>query len=700
MTSFYRLLYLLSAIVFLSLDLSAAESSVKMDGDRIVMWNSFIVREFSVAEGFHTVSFRSAVSGIEYSSPVSIEFSMDIDGVRYDGRSFGFSGYEVTDFGDCKMLEVILDGNEEIEDIVVRLRYWIYDDSPAVRKQIELTNKTGRILKLENLDVESLYLVPEEMYMTNIYANYGTNITRIPYVGDCYDPAVLVYNEIHKEGILLGNEAPGVLKRTSCYEKDCVVNIGMGRSGEDYPFRTYLEDGKSFVSPCAFIIFSSRDKWQDCFELELGDFVREHLGISLFERNSYPLFFYCTWIPFMTNISDSLVMSLADHLSQTGADVLIIDDGWYDCLGDYNNHPEKFPGGMQAVCRYIRSKGLIPGMWFSLSTISRDSEVFRDHPEWAVTAEDGIPANLHNSDSTKVTMSLCSGWYDYILGKLRHYIRTCRLGYVKLDFAMAASAYRTDAADSGDYSAKNGYIDRESSFWSLYQAAIYLFDALKSEFPDLIVDCTFELWGKYHLVDYALLQHADVDWLTNYEFPAPEGPVSIRQINHDRSRVVPVQTMMVGNQLIDSDLYQFTFLSLASGVQLMCGDPRNLDRGQKKWLMDISGWLERMDEKYSYTEYAYRSDIFGRPTVSGWDGCYRFNPDKQGGVLFFYRSGSLTDTEVYPLILLEKEARYRLSAPDGSVFGVFSGADLLASGIEIHIEEKFGAVLLEIEKVD
>lgn len=102
-------------------------------------------------------------------------------------------------------------------------------------------------------------------------------------------------------------------------------------------------------------------------------------------------------------------------------------------------------------------------------------------------------------------------------------------------------------------------------------------------FPDLIIDCTFEAWGKYHLIDYALMQHADVDWLTNYEFPAPEGPVSIRQINFERSRVVPVQTMMIGNQLIDSPMWQFTYQSLASGVQLMCGDPRNLTDEQKTW---------------------------------------------------------------------------------------------------------------------
>lgn len=687
------------AAVFLALSSAASECVVVSGNGRILMENSLVSREFSTVEGFRTRSFGPKKTCRNYSSGESGEFLVSIDGTGYDGRNFDFAGYSVSESAEGKKLEVELTGKDSTDGVDVRLEYWIFDGFPAIRKRLQLINRTGRPLRLENLDVESLHLVPVDVYMTNIYANYGTNITRIPYVGNCYDPAVLVYNEIHKEGIILGNEAPGVLKRTSCYEKDFNIGIGMNRSGEDYPFRTVLDPGETFVSPGTFIIFSARDKWQDCLEIDLGDYVRKYLGVKLFQRESFPQSFYCTWIPFMTDISAPLVKDIADNLSGTGTDVLIIDDGWYDRLGDYNSNPEKFPDGIRDVCRHIRSKGLIPGLWFSVATISRDSRIFRAHPEWAMTDSGGNPVNLHDFDDSKVTMSLCSPWYDYIREKIRNYVRTCGLGYVKLDFAMAASAYRTDVAASGDYTPRSCHEDRESSYWSLYQAASRLFDELKAEFPELVVDCTFELWGKYHLVDYALLQHADVDWLTNYEFPAPEGPVSIRQINYERSRVIPVQTMMVGNQLIDSNMWKFTFQSLASGVRLVCGDPRNLSDEQKSWYRTMSEWLERMEDDYKYSRFAYRSDIFGRPSMSGWDGCYRFNPERQGGVLFFYRNGSPDDVGIFPLLMVEEDAVYRLTCPDGSEFGTFTGDELLTSGIRIHIGEKFGARLLEIRKI-
>lgn len=49
--------------------------------------------------------------------------------------------------------------------------------------------------------------------------------------------------------------------------------------------------------------------------------------------------------------------------------------------------------------------------------------------------------------------------------------------------------------------------------------------------------------------------------------------------------------------------------------------------------------------------------------------------------------------------MVEEDAVYRLTCPDGSEFGTFTGDELLTSGIRIHIGEKFGARLLEIRKI-
>ncbi|MFZ4402084.1 MAG: glycoside hydrolase family 36 protein [Bacteroidales bacterium] len=676
-------------------------SIVTINSDFIFMQNDFVERAFQIKEGFSTRSFVSRIAKKEYSSNKSKEFTIDINGKTYDGKSFNFEDAKISSIPGGKQLNVKLKGKKDIEGFEIELIYWIYDDSPAIRKQLKLKSNNNKEVVLTNLNIESLVLVPADIYMTNAYTNYGTNITRTPYIGGYNDPAVLLYNEIYQEGIILVNEAPGILKRTDCYSKDYEIGIGMNRGNENYPFRKYLIAGEVFESPKTTILFSKRDKWQDCFELDLADFVRTNMGIKLFMRDSYPLFYYCTWKPFQTNINDKLIREIADNLQKTGTDVLIIDDGWQDNWGDYNSHPSRFPNGIEETCHYIKSKGIKPGMWFSIATINRSSKIYQQHPEWALKDSNGNSQNVYTLDTFRVTMSMSSPWYDYIKKTIVRYIKTCELGYVKLDFAVASSAYITNPEISGDYGTQDGiygYKNQASSYWSLYNSSMRLFRDLKAEFPDLIVDCTFEVWGKYHIIDYALIQNADVDWLTNYEFDAPRGPISIRQIEAERSKVIPAQTMMVGNQLIDSPMKNFTYQSLASGVQLLNGDPRKLTEKEKVWYKTWSDWYKLMDKKYQYTRFTYRSDIFDQPSMINWDGCYRFNPEKQGGVLFFYRNGSLNTSIRFPIRMLNREATYHIYEPcGGKDYGVFKGSELLEKGIEISIKEMYEAKVLGIE---
>ncbi len=693
-------------LVLSSGSVCSADNPIKVliNNEKVSFGNDFIERGIDIRNGVKTYSLFNKVTQKEYSSAQSREFDITINGKEYCGTDFRFVEAKQTDIPNGKQIEVFTRGDKpEISAVELLLTYYIYKDSPVVRKQLSLTNKGGTEIDITNLNMENIHLMPGKDYMPNVYANYGTNITRVPYTGDYYDPAILLYNEVDQEGVILGNESPGILKRTDCYSKDHKVAIGMKRIGDDYPFKTTVKSGGSFTSPRSFLLVTKQDKWVDCFDKDLAPFIRKNLGVKLFERESYPLFYYCTWIPFKTDINENLVKQLADNLSDTGVEMLIIDDGWQDNSGDYNSHPERFPNGIEKTCEYIYSKGLKPGLWFTIASINRDSKIYKEHPEWAYTAKDGSPGNVYSLDTYRVTMSMATPWYDYILGKLSHYIETCRLGYIKLDFALTSSAYITDKEISGDYTPRDGeygYKDHASSYWSTYRSAMRLFDDLKRKYPELIIDCTFEAWGKFHLIDYALVQHADVDWLTNYEFDVPRGPISIRQINAERSRVIPVPTMMVGNQLIDSPMYKFTYHSLASGVQLMCGDPRNLSAEQKAWYKQWSSWFKEMDKKYQYTRFYFRSDVFDQPTMSNWDGAYRFNDEKGGGVLFFFRNGNLNENVTFPVPVVAANKSYKVYEPyGGKQWGIYKGEDLINKGLSITIPNQYEAKVIGIEEV-
>jgi len=686
------------------------QSHIETNKDSIVLENSFLKRSLTITgEGISTSLFINYLTGKDYSRPGSEELSININEYRISGKSlFKYFSQEnissSSEMSGFKKVEITYKGitSEWSAGLLIKLEYRIYNDLPVIRKFIHITNNSKEKISLSNLDVENLNLIPSSQYMTNVYANYGTNLMRIPYHGDYYDPALLIYNEISQEGFILGNEAPAVLKKTDVYPSGEKITIGMKYPDEHFPFKKQVEPGEKFTSPGSFICLFNGPKWQDAFEGYFAQFVRNYLNIRLFERKSYPLFYYCTWNPFRTNISHDLIVDLADALEETGVDVLIIDDGWQDFYGDWNSHPEKFPEGIEKTCEYIRSKGMKPGLWFSIATIERESQVYQKYPEWAITDRDGNPADLHSPGwRNLVTMSMGSPWLDYIVEKLSYYIRSCQLGYVKLDLTVSQSAYVMDPAFSGDYSFKGKvYRDHESSYYSIMERTIEMLDLLHERFPDLIIDCTFEVWGRYNISDYSLIQHADVSWLTNYEFDPPAGPVSIRQVIDERARVIPPATMLVGNQLMISGNHEFAYHSVASSVVLLCGDVRNITPEQKNWYKNWSDWYKEMEKKYQYTHFYQKSDASGKASLSNWDACYKFNPEKEGGILFFYRNNSPNEYMKFRIHSVNNDTEYFIFEPlTGKEVGKFLGKELKENGLNIHIGSLNTAKVLGIEKI-
>ena len=70
--------------------------------------------------------------------------------------------------------------------------------------------------------------------------------------------------------------------------------------------------------------------------------------------------------------------------------MLVLDDGWFskrnddNCsLGDGTVNEEKLGCSMQELSDQIHKMGMQFGLWFEPEMISEDSDMFRNHPDWA-----------------------------------------------------------------------------------------------------------------------------------------------------------------------------------------------------------------------------------------------------------------------------------------------------------------------------
>ncbi len=122
-------------------------------------------------------------------------------------------------------------------------------------------------------------------------------------------------------------------------------------------------------------------------ELKLKDgtvtphYYRDVLGVKYFQpiaKTVFPLppSGFCTWYYYYQDVDESEVKRnavwIADNLRDYGARYVQIDDGWQGETAegrhgsrDWTTVDKAFPSGLAALAAYIRSLGLVPGIWIA-----------------------------------------------------------------------------------------------------------------------------------------------------------------------------------------------------------------------------------------------------------------------------------------------------------------------------------------------
>jgi len=636
----------------------------------------------------------------------------------------GYSGWKVV---DCKPMQdltggkgtlLILNGKGPAAGIEIELSYLTYPGMPVIRKRMTFINRSSSDIKLEAVDIESLKLNLDYV-STWVYHNYARMKNLGTYVGNWDDPVVVIHNTTLHAGLAVGNEAPGVLKRTAFHTTDRNIEAGLTHLDQDFPFRKWLKPGERWESPGTFIaLYTGSDDGFQIINSVINDFVRKHLATRISSIKDKPLFVYNTWYPFRTFISDSLIRDVAKAASECGIQEFIIDDGWQynegrrssgkgwgGNYGDWLVDMNKFPGSLGPVFDYIRSLGMKPGLWISIGSATADSKVFQTHPEWFIRNADGKPGNLHtgSAHSDFYTSCLGTGWCDYIKAKILYLVREYGLAYAKLDFSVATSAYVNDPSISGCYAADHpGHRDHEESFIAIYQNVLKLFDELHSEAPDLFIDCTFETAGKLQLQDYAFAEHAEGNWLSNIEEQFPTGALRMRQLAWWRSPALPAGSLVIGNLPLDGKNFEFDLKSLIGTLPIVLGDPRKLTPLQRADVKKWADWMLSMQKKYDYMSYRQDLPGFGEPAEGSWDGWSRINTDlKNGGMIGLFRQGSKESTRRVFVTNLDPDKQYQiLSAPEGTEVGRLSGRELSSVGFSLALTDNYDGRLFEIRMLN
>ena len=198
-------------------------------------------------------------------------------------------------------------------------------------------------------------------------------------------------------------------------------------------FLLELAPGESFETPEAVLCHS--EEGFGGLSGNMHTFVNDHI-IPAYWRNRPRPVLYNSWEGCVFDFNQSRLLDLANRAKDLGCELFVLDDGWFGArnndkagLGDYDVNRKKLPSGMEGLAKKIREKGLQFGLWFEPESVNPDSDLFRAHPDWALT--DGFqPVYGRNQlllDLTKAEVR------DYIVKNVSQILDSSGISYVKWD---------------------------------------------------------------------------------------------------------------------------------------------------------------------------------------------------------------------------------------------------------------------------
>src|SRR5699024_5334536 len=145
-------------------------------------------------------------------------------------------------------------------------------------------------------------------------------------------------------------------------------------------------------------------------------------------------------------------------------------------LGDWVVNTQKLPGGLAGFAAKLRQLGLDFGLWVEPEMVSPDSDLYRAHPEWAVSCPGRAPCESRNQLTLDLTRTEVQ---DYLIETLTDLFASAPIRYVKWDMNRNIS----DPYAGGLPPARQG------EFYHRYMLGLYrVLERVTGEFPQILFE--------------------------------------------------------------------------------------------------------------------------------------------------------------------------------------------------------------------
>ena len=316
---------------------------------------------------------------------------------------------------EAQTLEILME--DPVTGVKVVLLYGVLPAQDIITRSVCVKNESSGKIYLNKIESASLDFLYGNYELLTFYGRHAMerNVQRVPVVHGTqkigsvrgtsshqYNPMMILAEKETTEDE--GNCYAMSFVYSGCFQgevlKDQLNQTRMMLGLQEEAFRYPLETGEMFQAPEVILSYSSEG--MNRLSQNLHHCIRQHICRGKYKEEIRPILIN-SWEAAYFDFTGDTIYELAKAAKEVNIDMLVMDDGWFgkrdddnSGLGDWFVNEKKLGGTLGNLIKRINDLGVKFGIWIEPEMVSEDSDLYRKHPDWALTVPGRNPVRSRN----------------------------------------------------------------------------------------------------------------------------------------------------------------------------------------------------------------------------------------------------------------------------------------------------------------
>ena len=316
---------------------------------------------------------------------------------------------------EAQTLEILME--DPVTGVKVVLLYGVLPAQDIITRSVCVKNESSGKIYLNKIESASLDFLYGDYELLTFYGRHAMerNVQRVPVVHGTqkigsvrgtsshqYNPMMILAEKETTED--KGNCYAMSFVYSGCFQgevlKDQLNQTRMMLGLQEEAFRYPLETGEMFQAPEVILSYSSEG--MNRLSQNLHHCIRQHICRGKYKEEIRPILIN-SWEAAYFDFTGDTIYELAKAAKEVNIDMLVMDDGWFgkrdddnSGLGDWFVNEKKLGGTLGNLIKKINDLGVKFGIWIEPEMVSEDSDLYRKHPDWALTVPGRNPVRSRN----------------------------------------------------------------------------------------------------------------------------------------------------------------------------------------------------------------------------------------------------------------------------------------------------------------